>query len=297
MKPDTTQSTSSRWPSKRIRRRTITFLRRVHLYLGLTLVPWVLLYGATALMFNHGDWFTDRDYSTLEPFDLRVLPTPETIATQAVEQLEQEQILLVDGTAKWIGPISVRGSEPGSRISARIHPTGRGGSLRVFPDDEPEPAWASALDGWSPLDASSQEQLTSEILSRIQTVRPGVTALTLRALPSVQFQVRDDERAYNVTLELGDDLEVQAAEIGTPLRSKLLRLHVLHGDPGYTGARWLWARIVDVMGVAMILWGLTGLVMWWTLRPTRRTGALALGLGVGVISVLATSLWTVMGMH
>ena len=124
-----------------------------------------------------------------------------------------------------------------------------------------------------------------------------MSELNLRSYPSVQFQVREQQELYNVELRLGDGIEVESAEVGTPMRSKLLRLHVMHGDPGYKGVRWLWIRIVDVMGAAMILWGLTGLIMWWTIRPTRRVGAIALALGVGTITVLATSLWAAMGMH
>lgn len=39
----------------------VRLLRRVHLFAGLSLLPWVVLYGATALMFNHPNaWRNDR---------------------------------------------------------------------------------------------------------------------------------------------------------------------------------------------------------------------------------------------
>ncbi|MEM6570639.1 MAG: hypothetical protein AAF957_19670 [Planctomycetota bacterium] len=42
------------------RSRAMTVIRRVHLYSGLVLVPWVLLYGVTAFLFNHPSVATDR---------------------------------------------------------------------------------------------------------------------------------------------------------------------------------------------------------------------------------------------
>jgi hypothetical protein len=53
----------------------------------------------------------------------------------------------------------------------------------------------------------------------------------------------------------------------------------------------VWAVIVDVMGVAMILWAVTGAIMWWSLRGTRALGAAALLVGVAVLVILAGALW------
>ena len=92
-------------------------------------------------------------------------------------------------------------------------------------------------------------------------------------------------------------MDVKAKNESSSLRKKLLRLHVLHGDPGYRGVLWLWARVVDVMGMAMIMWGITGLFMWWTIRPTRLMGALALSFGFGLVALLGFSIWSLMGMN
>ena len=44
-------------------------VRRVHLYLGLILIPWLFLYGVTALLFNHGMWLTDREDVSIQSSD------------------------------------------------------------------------------------------------------------------------------------------------------------------------------------------------------------------------------------
>lgn len=43
------------------------FLRRLHLYLGLVLLPWVLMYGLSALPFAHHDFFEARDKALGKP--------------------------------------------------------------------------------------------------------------------------------------------------------------------------------------------------------------------------------------
>jgi hypothetical protein len=43
------------------------WIRRIHVYLGLFLLPFVLLYGVTGFLFNHGQ--------VLAPYGIRVLPT------------------------------------------------------------------------------------------------------------------------------------------------------------------------------------------------------------------------------
>ena len=89
-----------------------------------------------------------------------------------------------------------------------------------------------------------------------------ISDLSVRSYPTLRFQVLYNDEAHTVELELDGNMDIRKGNGAAPLRSKLLRLHVMHGSPGYIGARWFWARSVDVMGVAMILWGLTGLIDW-----------------------------------
>ena len=47
------------------RAQVLKLIRRIHLYAGLFLAPWVMLYGTTALLFNHPGDFTERAVSHL----------------------------------------------------------------------------------------------------------------------------------------------------------------------------------------------------------------------------------------
>ena len=52
-----TEETQNERKGPRVAPRIIKFLRRIHLYAGLFLLPWVFLYGVTGAMFNHQELF------------------------------------------------------------------------------------------------------------------------------------------------------------------------------------------------------------------------------------------------
>ncbi len=56
----------------------------------------------------------------------------------------------------------------------------------------------------------------------------------------------------------------------------------MHAKGGFEqgGLHNLWAVIVDIVCFAMILWIITGIVMWWTLPFARMWGWVAFGSGI-----------------
>ena len=55
-------------------------------------------------------------------------------------------------------------------------------------------------------------------------------------------------------------------------RRFLTRMHLAHGYPGGTNAKWFWAVVVDAMAFVMVFWGASGLFMWWQLKGARLPG-------------------------
>lgn len=70
--------------------------------------------------------------------------------------------------------------------------------------------------------------------------------------------------------------EVALVEESTNLARLLNRLHHFHGYAG-GGRFFLWGLFVDLASLAMILFPLTGIYLWWTLKRDHRLGALILG--------------------
>ncbi|WP_165251514.1 PepSY domain-containing protein [Paludisphaera soli] len=72
----------------------LMLVRRSHLYAGLLLYPWVLLYGVTAFLFNHPSAFSDRttiaiDRGAMKGTSLEKLPTPLDLASKVVAALNE----------------------------------------------------------------------------------------------------------------------------------------------------------------------------------------------------------------
>lgn len=74
-------------------------------------------------------------------------------------------------------------------------------------------------------------------------------------------------------------------------RSFLLRLHTAHGYDVQANSRWFWAIAVDMMFASMCFWGLSGVVMWWQIKKTRKIGFVFLVVSAIVATLLA------FGMH
>jgi len=75
--------------------------RRTHLYLGLFLTPWVLMYAISSVPFSHGDYFEQRDKAlglpmwtkTFEgPYDLGPIPETEQLKPLGARVVREFQL-------------------------------------------------------------------------------------------------------------------------------------------------------------------------------------------------------------
>ena len=64
--------------------------------------------------------------------------------------------------------------------------------------------------------------------------------------------------------------------------SFLERMHRRRGYRHKYALEDLWAFSVDLVIVAMVFWGASGLWMWWELKPTRRWGTICVAAGVAL---------------
>ncbi|MAH64889.1 MAG: hypothetical protein CMJ27_00625 [Phycisphaerae bacterium] len=57
--------------------------------------------------------------------------------------------------------------------------------------------------------------------------------------------------------------------------------------------RSLWGVLVDTTTALMIFWGLSGIIMWWQIKPTRFNGGIAIVMGVAMAGGLAVGMFFV----
>jgi hypothetical protein len=365
-------------------RDSMVVIRRAHLYAGLLMLPWVLLYGITGLLFNHPTWFSDQtiygfDAEQMKGTALEKLATPEEIARSVVAAVSSKTgasyNLVERGGARFErGGLSASFTVDGKPYSASLDPVeatgqiregqaqgGRGGggggggmmgqSGRGGPMGGGPPATTGEATGEGPMGGRRGEGMPEGMTGRrggrggrpggmggegrmgggtnpddpFAAVGPVVVEKPIlddmkSALPTIvsragvvgkvevtqvraaalSFLVEGAGKTWRATYDLASGLLAgqpespgQTAGAANELSTRrfLLRLHMAHGYPDEFNARWAWAVIVDVMSGLMVFWGLSGLVMWWQIKRTRRIGAGAL-----IVSA-ALAGWVFVQMH
>ena len=302
-------------------------IRRIHLYAGLLMFPWVLLYGFTALLFNHST-LLPGPATSIHRFQARApesagIPAAAAMADLVVDELNAEDETNGPPTYRLVNPQDSTFTHPaiatartdGSRYTLVMN-LGRGdGYVRQRQDPHKEPN----EEGLTPLEQGRTvsvpvEELRNEVRKTMSATLKELGlehgAITFRTVPAVEFDLEENGEIHRARFATSRRRPVAAntarpgrgiqsgrvtlvgkgaEELGW--RSYLLRLHTSRGYPAERNARWFWAVAVDAMFVTMTFWGLSGLFMWWQLRRTRLVGALCLLLS----AVVAT--WLAIGMH
>ncbi|QDS91511.1 hypothetical protein FF011L_02410 [Roseimaritima multifibrata] len=285
--------TKSRWPRKS-RSKALMILRRVHLYIGLFLLPWVFLYGATGAMLNHSGLFPEAEISRVEASKLADsawanFPDGAELAEQvlaAMRKAAPDSTIEVnpDQAPEFTNDIAFELKEGGTRHAVHLNPVDKSAWVAKFPENhEPfEPA----------LKEIDRLQIAPNPFEIAKQTVP--TALNHTGIESngkieplgwckLNFLAKVDDTPVRVTYVLRDghvDITKYTGEDGYSPRAFFVRLHTSHGQPPHWNFRRIWSLFIDAMAIAMVTWGVTGLLMWWQIKRTRLLGGIVLSLSV-----------------
>ncbi|MFO0800706.1 MAG: PepSY domain-containing protein [Gemmataceae bacterium] len=312
-------------------------VRRLHLYLGLFLFPWAVLYGVTAFLFNHPAAFSDQPTTTFGPAAtagtaVAETPTPTAVAEAVVAKLNEQQTpatpYTLAGEAKYSRDFAFATVKAdGQTVSVLLDVKQGGGTVRVTPQAvgkaEPEKApfatgaakaggrdkggkggTKGGMKGGATTGPGEGVKLPDQLHDRFKAAVPTILEragfptgeVTVTSVPDITFPVTADGRTWTASYNSqtgavsgSPEGAASATELGW--RRFLLRLHTTHGYPGEQSARWFWAVVVDVMAGTMCFWGVSGLVMWWQLKGTRKLGAVVLVFSAAAATVLALGMY------
>lgn len=196
------------------------FIRRLHLYLGLALLPWLLMYGVSAVPFAHAPYFQKRDEAK--------------------------------GLPLW----SVRERRP--------------------------------LDRPVPEDPAVLRDFARDLLDDLGVRAPnfGTYRPNPRTLHILAYSFFRSER---VVLSL-DQSEIRVERRRFRLDQVLTGMHARGGFRQDGWWERSWGVVVDFVALALLVWVVTGLWLWWESRSARAWGALTLALGVLAFTVFAAGL-------
>lgn len=253
------------------------WMRRTHLYSGLLMLPFVLIYGVSAFLFNHaggepplalpeseamrGQWSFDADALAASIVDHFAWPA-RTVAAAHGEGDWAFEFREADATWRLTLPL---GDRPATLRRVR----------------------ASSPEERVPMSLFAAQGAAAERAAAALLAASGRSATELRRLgaPTVRFDGPNGERT--VSLQRG---QVSRSASAFDLERLLMRLHTTHGYATSHWARTVWAVIVDLMAAAMLLWTVSGVWMWWLKRSHRRSGGFVLLGGVAAAVLLGAAL-------
>jgi hypothetical protein len=321
--PEAQASAPAAQPYRRpLRKRAMHLARRAHLYFGLFLFPWAVLYGVTAFLFNHPTAFSDAPSvsfgaSALKGTPLEVLPSPNEQAEQVVKALNEKQKPATPyaraGEAKYAREFAFATAKgDGFTVNVLFDVKNGGGTVRTTPVREkkeperapfatgsaPEPKRGGAPK--APRESRDGIKLPDPLHERVKAAVPSVLERTgfaagevaVTSVPDITFPIEADGRVWTASYNALTGSVTGAPEGAKPeselsARRFLTRLHLAHGYPGEANGKWFWALVVDAMAFTMCFWGVTGLVMWWQIKATRWPGLLVLALSAACATALA----------
>lgn len=279
-------------------------IRRVHLYTGLFLLPWVILYGVTGAMFNHLGLFpriSVQPVSDKVVADSRMaeFPTPQALAEQVVAALKEADhdadiTLAADSNAEFTNDILFEVKDADGQHVVHINPVDKTAWIGTQPQNEETPK--SLLNNVRNIKlAPNPQEIAQQAATSILTaVEPDVTAHP-KALgwTKLNFLANVNGKPARITYVLKDghvDINEFTGDDGMPLRQFFLRMHTSHGQPPHWNGRMFWSLAVDTMAIAMVCWAVTGVFMWWQLKRTRFIGGLVIALSIITATVMYLNL-------
>lgn len=287
------------------RRRLLALVRHVHLYLGLVLLPWVILIGISGLAFNRSGVATGRTFRATGAAAFAGTPLAmgldtDALANRALEALrraleaqgaEASGLARLECTPRLRGSFRIEAFE--GRVPHRLDldPMARGATLRI----SPVPTLPDRYAAVSRLDLGdtvrAPVRATAGTLLERLGVRPDAP-LKLGKGPvlDVPFRLGDFHGELQVEL-VGGEVRIRDLDQRVPLSHRLrelaVRAHMLHGKRPWWDAHQVQVVFAELLALAMVFWGLSGVVMWWQRKGTRRTGAALLVGGFSVALPLA----------
>jgi len=243
------------------------WVRKTHLYSGLALVPWVLVYGISGFLFNHGgSSSTARELVVPDDQVAQLAPAGDELGERLLTAMDKPAANLhTTLSGSWTFEFHDPDSDKNFRLSMPIDGTGAFLTERR--------ARTSRTTNY-PRETFAPEKERATAVAAATLASIGMQHEKLRAIGGPSLRITSDETRWSTSLtrDRVSESTVGAFDFGRLMR----RLHVTHGYGRSHWARVVWAVFVDIMSFAMVMWAITGIVMWWQKKSIRVPGGITL---------------------
>lgn len=273
-------------------------VRRIHMYAGLVMLPWLLFFGVSGLLFNHPNVGEDVRAERVPSADLKSLSPwqPHAVAEQVLKSLNAQAGLrspgpyhLDDSIEPTLAGSTVLSARAGDRAYMLLVDLAHARGLLVTRMARPRSADASfphlKLDvpGYA---LSEVERSAEQLLRSRGKLANSSLQLHPKIGPELRFAATDARGTrWHLTFDpRSGELSGRKADAfpNVGLSIILAKMHTTHHFPLNMGALWLWALFEDLLGLSMVVWSITGMIMWWKMRPTRIIGLISIAAALGI---------------
>jgi hypothetical protein len=250
----------------------------------------VMLYGITALLFNHPGAFPDHPQRILSGEDFagtalaRMADAPAD-AARVVAALNAKsssrgmsgspyRLVEPDRAAYTRDVVVARARGEGQEHSVLLDLAS--GTAVVGTAEQPDAQRAPFAVRGLKVPGSLGERVKAGLPKAL--ARQGLAAddAGVSIGPELLFFVEADGRVWRGVYNTQTGaVSGRPADAGSRLSTRqfLTELHLAHGYASNGGSRWIWALAVDAMFASMVFWGVSGLLMWWQIKRVRVIGA------------------------
>lgn len=282
-------------PSNATRRQlALRLLRRVHLYLGLLLWPFLLLFGITGLSFNHPTVGRGLDVKKLSPAEVAAASNfkpwdAEQVAAEVVAGLNTaggKYRLSQQSAARFAGfPLFAAPTEHGKQVLI-VSLSDGSATITERPDpvaETPTP-FADAEVKLPARDLAALARSLAPLLAAQHVGTTGPLKPHPKVHPQLAFRLLDASGGeWNALYDFGTGRlsgKPSAERRSGSFVELLEAIHTQHHYPPHPSATRWWALFADLTAFTLIVWSLTGLVMWWQLRRLRLVGAVVIAVAI-----------------
>jgi len=259
--------------------------------------PWVLLYGFTGWFFNHpgiltGDQLTHYHAQEVLDGSLSELPSAESTAVAVINALNERAIeqggpnveLLNTRPPAFRDVLQFLVSGDGATHKLRINPNSGDGQIRTSFAIKPPPSPSVKNPLLGVANARVKPNALTETMKNVPELLDELgfkkgKEVKRQGQARIVFEVAADGVPCVVTYNLANGSIASVVDNARPTIPAMRLMERMHLTRGYTAGRstrWFWAVVVDAMFVSMIFWGVSGLLMWWQVKRTRRLGFIVL---------------------
>ena len=271
-----------------IKKRKLHFInRRIHLYTGLFMIPFIFIFGLSGISFNHSTFLSSErsvDYFTLNEKESlnKHFPKLDELAIELIDSLVSNDI--IDNAQikniRYNNTVILRSlnDEADYRIQVDI-PTNHV-QIITLPDFAINPAIVKRGQLESSFNFNSSE-LLADMDKILQSKGFNQGKSRVQRIPYVFIDVESENKNFRVIYDLNngnyriDDLNKRKFKLNYLVGN----LHELHGYPlsGFS-LKWMWVFFADVLGFLMMIWAITGLIMWFKMKRQFVIGLIILSI-------------------